>query len=129
MIRIVPTKFGDAVTSHAYSLPFDMIGPMGEETYRFYFRYSRRAKRWVLNIENSLGDLAVVGATVVQGVNLLDYAKPGLQPRGFLVCVWQTGGESAPEPEEKDLGLNSQIIYFERAEDLESLPPKVPVRA
>lgn len=118
MIRIVPTRFDERVTTHSYSLGFDMLGPQGSETYLLTFSYSRRQARWVLHVDNAAGERVISGAVVLHGVNLLSYARPELQPRGFLVVLWQSSTESAPEPEERTLGKNSQLVYFERVEDL-----------
>lgn len=128
MIRIVPTRYGERVTTHAYSVAFDMLGPKGTETYLLQFAYSRRQARWVLHVDNAAGERVISGAVVLHGVNLLTYARPELQPRGFLVVVWQTPTDSAPEPEEFTLGKNSQLVYFEREEDLDNTPPTDPVK-
>ncbi len=126
MIKVVPTKSGEDVTTHNYDLLFSMIGPEGEEEYRFLFRYNKTMRRWVLNVYNTLDRVVVMGAPVLLGVNLLGYAAPGLRPRGFLVAIWKSNTASAREPEERDLGEWCDLVYFERAEDLDDTDPVEP---
>lgn len=106
------------MTTHAYSVSLDMLGPQGSETYRLSFAYSRRQDRWILHVDNAAEERVISGAVVLHGANLLTYARPELQPRGFLAVAWQSSTSAAPEPGEFTLGENSQLVYFERPEDL-----------
>lgn len=126
MIRVVPTRSGESVTTHAYDVLFEMVGPEGPQVYRLAFHYNVRMGRWILSIFDAAGRQVVSGAPVVQLVDLLAYAAPGLRPRGSLICVWKTEALSAPEPGERDLGAWSEIIYLERIQDLEDLGPITP---
>lgn len=121
MIRKIPTLAGADVTTHSYSLIFEI----GDQPHTFFFRYSRRMRRWVLTIERG-GVRVVTGAVIVHGVDLFSYSAPGTRPEGFLFCNWTTNADGAPEPEEFDLGRRSVLLHFERAADLTDTGPQVP---
>ena len=122
MIRILPMLSGDAVTSYEYSIPFEIR----EVIYALRFLYNARLRRWVLTITHPNGTPIVVGQPVIQGVNLLEYSRPGLRPRGFLVCFPRGDAASEREPELRDLGRTHALVYFERTEDLGDTSPKIP---
>jgi hypothetical protein len=117
-LRIVPTLSGDEVTTHSY----DIIFPIDEVDFVFFFHFNERMGRWVLDITAPTGEAVVTGAVVVQEVDLFSYADIVLRPRGFLLCTWKSDEPSAEEPGELDLGTSSQLMYFERVEDLFDTP-------
>ncbi len=121
-LRTVATLSGDDVTTHNYSIVF----PIDDVNYDFTFSYNARQDRWVLNITDPFGDPVLVGAVIVQSVDLFTYANPAIRPRGVLTCTWKSNAPSAPEPGEFDLGKSSQIIYYERPEDLFITEPTDP---
>ena len=125
MLRRVPTLYGDAVTTHNYTIVF----PIDGVDYLFEFQYNAREDRWGLSITDPSGDPVVTGATIVLNVNLFTYASAALRPPGFLTCAWLGTPETAQEPGELDLGKTSQIYYFERVEDIQPVAPEEPALA
>lgn len=122
--RVVPTVFGD-VRTHRYSTFFDMLGPLGVETYALAFSYNERMSRWVCSARDGQDRPVFTGAPVLHLVNLLASAAPELRPRGFLVCQWTHAADAAEEPSELNLGSLCELIYFERIEDLDPTEFKI----
>jgi hypothetical protein len=123
MIKPILTLHSEAVDVTAYDVRFPMLGPTGVQSYRYAFAYSSAMGRWVLSIYDALEDLIIAGAPVLLLVNLLAYAKPGKEPRGFLIAMWGSNADDAEEAGLKDLGSRIVLYYFERIEDLDDLPP------